>query len=189
MSKIKNIIEDESRKIYEKTPPDIQDAIKNMTEEEWAKFQKKGYGVKTDEVQLALEVEPETLREAMTQWRVLSDHVIEVKSTIGEHEEKIKELKKIIQSKLFIADNAEISETVSIPGVGSASKKKTISIRVHDWKSFQAYLARNNMEAVMRHQCNLRPSEELYDLVMDGELPAPQSAEFTTFEKLSLRRN
>ena len=85
----------------------------------------------------------------MTQWRVLSDHVIEVKSTIGEHEEKIKELKKIIQSKLFIADNAEISETVSIPGVGSASKKKTISIRVHDWKSFQAYLARNNMEAVM----------------------------------------
>jgi len=189
MSKIENLIEKEARDLFEQTPPDVQDAIKNMTVDEWEKFKQSNYGVKTDDIQLALEVEPDTLREAMQQWRVLSDHVADVKATVGEHEEKIKELKRIILSKLYIAETDEKSETVSIPGVGSAYKKKTISIRVHDWQAFQSYLARNNMEAVMRHQCNLKPSEELYDLVMSGELPTPQSAEFTTFEKLSLRRN
>ena len=141
-----------------------------------------------NEIQLALEVEAETLRDAMSQWRVLMDHITEVKSTIADHEEKVKELKKYIMSELVIPEGEKKSETVSIPGVGTAFKKTAINIRVHDWQAFQAYLTRNKMEAVSRHQLNLKPSEELYELVMDGELPMPRSAEFNSFEKLSLRR-
>ena len=141
-----------------------------------------------NEIQLALEVEPETLRGGMSQWRVLMDHIQEVKSTIADHEDKVKELKKYILSELVIPEGEKKSETVSIPGVGTAYKKTAINIRVHDWQAFQSYLTRNKMDAVVRHQCNLKPTEELYELVMDGELPMPQSAEFDSFEKLSLRR-
>ncbi len=141
-----------------------------------------------NEIQLALEVEPESLRDAMSQWRVLMDHIQEIKATIADHEDKVKELKKYILSELVIPEGEKKSETVSIPGVGTAYKKITINIRVHDWQAFQSYLTRNKMDAVVRHQCNLKPTEELYELVMDGELPMPQSAEFDSFEKLSLRR-
>jgi len=141
-----------------------------------------------NKIQLALEVEAESLREAMNQWRTLMDHIQEVKSTIADHEAKVKDLKKYIMSELIIPEGEKKSETVSIPGVGTAYKKTAINIRIHDWQAFQAYLTRNKMDAVVRHQCNLKPTEELYELVMDGELPMPQSAEFDSFEKLSLRR-
>lgn len=143
---------------------------------------------KKEKVQIALETEPESLRDAMNQWRTLMDHIGEVDATVANHKDKIKELKSFITSELIIPDGEIKSETISIPGIGTAYKKSVVNIRVTNWEGFQSYLSRNKMDAVVRRQCNLAPSEELYNLVMDGELPMPKSAEFSNFEKLSIRR-
>ena len=144
--------------------------------------------MRSDIIDIALYHEPENLREAMVQWRNLVDYIDEVKATVKDHQDKVKELNGFIMANHVIPDGEEKSETVSIPGVGMAYKKTTVSIRVTDWKALKAYLSRNDMEAVVRHQCNLKPSQELYELVIYGELPSPRSAEFTTFDKITLRR-
>lgn len=135
-----------------------------------------------------LKAEPTTIREAMNSWRKLTDHVSDVESTIEKHKDKIKELRTYILQNLDIPAGEKKSETITIPDIGTVYKKNVVGIRVTDWKAFQSYLSRNDMEAVIRHQCNLQPSEELYDMVMDGTIPNPRSAEFTSFEKLTLRR-
>jgi len=152
------------------------------------RFQVKLLGEPDMNAQNALETEPENLREAMKQWRILQDHIQEVKSTIADHEERVKELRKYVMINLEIPEGQEKSETISIPGVGMAYKKTAISCKVTDWDSFNNYLSRHKMEGVRRHQVSLAPALELYELIMAGELPKPKSAEFSFFEKLTLRR-
>jgi len=139
-------------------------------------------------IQLALEVEPENIKEAMKQWRVLSDHISEVEATVSDHVAKVKELKKYIQSALSIAEGELKSETLSIPGVGTAYKKSVIAAQVNDWEMWQKYLTRHSMSTVLRHQNNIAPLQDLHEMIMKGELPMPQSIEFTTYDKLSIRR-
>jgi len=145
----------------------------------------------TDELMVAgaLAESPETLPDAIRQWRVLKDHVDAIAKTVADHTSKITWLKNYIQHQLDIPEGQDKSETVSVPGAGSASKKTQVVAEVVDWEAWQKYCVRNGFGAVNRHQNNIAPLQDLYEGIMTGEFPMPKSANFKTIEKISLRRN
>lgn len=141
-------------------------------------------------VESALATVPESMHEALKQWRVLKDHEDQLMTTIiAPIKERRLELEAEITGQLTIPEGDEKSETFKIDGVGSVSKAKKVSVQVHDWDAFARYCNRNDFGAVLRKQANLAPLQEMYDLIMQGKLPMPQSAEFKIFEKPSFRRN
>ena len=40
----------------------------------------------------------------------------------------------------------------------------------------------------MRKQLNMQGVQELHRLIMEGEVPMPSSAEFSTFDKITIRK-
>lgn len=137
----------------------------------------------------ALAVEPEDINTALRQWRTLKDHIAEVENSVSDEKEKVKYLEGFISSRLTVPEDGKKSETISVPGAGSVYKEKLITAKVTDWEGWRKYLIRNGFSAVTRQQNNIAPLQDLYDMIMDGLLPMPQSAEFETFEKPRFRRN
>lgn len=137
----------------------------------------------------ALCTEPEDINDAMRQWRTLKDFIDAEKAKLKEHEEKVKYLEGYMASRVTVPDDGTKSETVSVPGAGLVYKERLISATVTDWEAWRKYLVRHGYGAVARQQNNIAPLQELYEQIMDGELPMPQSAEFKAFEKPRFRRN
>ena len=135
-----------------------------------------------------LNKEPESIREAAEMYRAIKEIEEIFKHELEPYLQKKAEVERYFYQNLTIADGQDKSETISFPGVGAVSKKKQIVVKVTDWNAFQAYLIRNKMGGVIRHQANLAPTAELYQLIMAGELPMPKSAEFDFIEKLSFRK-
>ena len=125
----------------------------------------------------------------LKKWRHLADTIDEIKMReIKPLDNEKKELESEISNLLDIGDNVR-SETVSVPQCGSAYKKLKLSAKVHDWEIFQRYLVRNDLQYAMRKQVNLSAIEEIHEQIITGELPQPKGVEFTTFNKLYIRRS
>lgn len=131
---------------------------------------------------------PETLKQKLSMWRKLKDVVEEFEREAKPYKDKLKSLADSVQHDLTIDDGENRSETISVNGSATAWKDRVISLKVEDYSSLQNYLTRNNLEFVMRKQLNMQGVQELHRLVMEGEIPMPKSAEFTTYEKVTIRK-
>jgi len=137
----------------------------------------------------AIATEPEDISSALRQWRILKDRVAEVEASLSDEKDKIRYLEGFISSRLTVPEDGNKSETISVPGAGSVYKEKLITAKVMDWEAWRKYLIRHGFSAVTRQQNNIAPLQDLYDMIMDGELPMPKSADFETIEKPRFRRN
>ena len=134
--------------------------------------------------------EGDKIADAIRKWRSMADKIDTLKMQVLKPFDDVKkELEKEISTMLDVPDEHDRSETVSIPQCASAYKQRKISAKVHDWEVFQRYLVRNDLQYAMRKQVNLSAVEEIHEQVMNGELPQPQGVDFTTFNKLYIRRS
>ena len=138
--------------------------------------------------QWAMENITDDINEKMRQWRILKDHYDAVVGSLNDVKEKISSLEYEIASKLTVPEDGDKSETISVPGAGSVYKMRKVGAKVHDWEAWRKYCVRHNFGAALRQQTNVGPLQDMYDMIMAGELPMPQSVEFTTYEKPSFRR-
>jgi|21_taG_2_1085346.scaffolds.fasta_scaffold00540_11 Zn-dependent M32 family carboxypeptidase len=134
--------------------------------------------------------EGDSVAKAIQKWRAMADKIDTLKmQALKPFEDVKKELEKEISTMLDVPENEERSETISVHQCASAYKQKKISAKVHDWEIFQRYLVRNELQYAMRKQVNLSAIEEIHEQIMNGELPQPKGVEFTTFNKLYIRRS
>ena len=67
-------------------------------------------------------------------------------------------------------------------------KTKSVGVKVNDYDSFQRFCIRNGLEFALRKQVNLTGVREMYKMIMEGDLPEPKSADFYTFDKVTIRK-
>jgi hypothetical protein len=144
----------------------------------------KNYEPDEEMIANAVEVEPESTVDAMSQWRILKDHKTAVENSLGDVNDKIKYLEGFLFKQLTIPSDGTKSETISVPGAGSVYKEQLIGAQVGDWEAWRKYLNRHGFGAVARQQNNIAPLQDLFEMIMSGELPTPKSATFTPYEKL-----
>lgn len=138
---------------------------------------------------MLLDVEiPEKPKDLLSFWRDLKDVIEEGEMKLKPYKDRMKEVSDAIQAQLSIDDEATKSETISLDGCATAYKTKEIGAQVTDYESFQNFCTRNNTEFVMRKQLNLGGIKELYRMIMEGDIPMPKSVNFTTFEKITIRK-
>ena len=131
---------------------------------------------------------PKKIKQQLDLWRVIKNHIDEVENYLSPFKDKLKDISYGIENNLSIEDGSDKSETVSVDGCATAWKKRIIGLNVTDFSKFQDYLTRNDATFVMRKQTTVKGVEELHRLIMEGELPAPKSAEFTTYDKITIRK-
>ena len=131
---------------------------------------------------------PDNIKQQLALWRAVKDVIEEVELTIKPFKVKLKQLADAIQHNLSIEEGEEKSETISVDGSAVAWKNKVVTLRIEDYKQFQNYCTRNNVEFVLRRQVNLGGAKELFELVNNGDVPMPKSVEFQTFDKLTIRK-
>ena len=131
---------------------------------------------------------PKGIKQQLSMWRDIKNHIDEVENYLSPFKDKLKEIAYGVENNLSIEDGANKSETVSVDGCATTWKKRIIGLTVTDFSRFQDYLTRNDAHFVMRKQVTVKGVEELHRLIMEGELPAPKSAEFTTYDKITIRK-
>ena len=131
---------------------------------------------------------PEKPKDLLSYWRSLKDVIDDGDMRLKPYKDRMKEVAAEIQSKLSIDDDANKSETISLDGCATAYKTREIGAQVTDFEAFQNFCTRNNTEFVMRKQLNLGGIKELYRMIMEGDVPMPKSVNFTTFEKITIRK-
>ena len=131
---------------------------------------------------------PKKIKQQLALWRDIKNHIDEVENYLSPFKDKLKEITFEVQKNLSIEDGTDKSETVSIDGCATTWKKRVIGLNVLDFSKFQDYLTRNDAHFVMKKQVTVKGVEELHRLIMEGELPAPKSAEFTTYDKITIRK-
>lgn len=132
--------------------------------------------------------ETEDIHSLMRSWRTVKDHYETEKAKLDVYEGRRKEIERRITELLTIPDGADKSETISIKGVGSVSKKRLVTAKVKDWEAWRKYCIRHGYGSAIRQQNNMAPVQDMYEAIMSGDLPMPQSAEFGTFDKPSFRK-
>ena len=131
---------------------------------------------------------PKKIKQQLDLWRVIKNHIDEVENYLSPFKDRLKEISLEVQGNLSIDEGADKSETVSVDGCATAWKKRVIGLNVTDFSKFQDYLTRNDATFVMRKQVTVKGVEELHRLIMEGDLPTPKSAEFTTYDKVTIRK-
>lgn len=131
---------------------------------------------------------PEKLKGKLILWRKIKDEIEELERIVKPFKNRLKEVAESIQYDLSIEDGDDKSETISVDGGATAWKNRVITLKVSDYSALQKYLTRNNLEFVMRKQLNMQGVQELHRLIMEGEVPMPSSAEFSTFDKITIRK-
>ena len=131
---------------------------------------------------------PEKLKGKLILWRKIKDIIEEQERITKPFKDRLKEVAESVQYDLSIEDGDNKSETISVDGGATAWKNRVITLKVSDYSALQKYLARNNLEFVMRKQLNMQGVQELHRLIMEGEVPMPSSAEFSTFDKITIRK-
>ena len=142
----------------------------------------------TYEENLLSETIPEPIKRKLALWRELKNVVEENQRKNRPYVEKMKEIEVDISANLSIDEGESKSEAVSVDGCATVWKNKVIGMRVDDYSALQNYLTRNKLEFVLRKQLNSQGVQELHRMVMEGEVPSPKSAEFTTYDKLTIRK-
>lgn len=131
---------------------------------------------------------PKKIKQQLAMWREVKNHIDEVENYLSPFKDKLKEISHGVEHNLSIEDGTDKSETVSVDGCATTWKKRIIGLTVTDFSRFQDYLTRNDATFVMRKQVTVKGVEELHRLIMEGELPSPKSAEFTTYDKITIRK-
>ena len=131
---------------------------------------------------------PKGIKQQLSMWRDIKNHIDEVENYLSPFKDMLKEISHGVEHNLSIEDGTDKSETVSVDGCATTWKKRIIGLTVTDFSKFQDYLTRNDAHFVMRKQVTVKGVEELHRLIMEGELPAPKSAEFTTYDKITIRK-
>jgi len=131
---------------------------------------------------------PKKVKQQLALWRDIKNHIDEIENYLSPFKDKLREITLEVQNNLSIEDGADRSETISVDGCATTWKKRMIGLSVTDFSKFQDYLTRNDAHFVMRKQVTTKGVEELHRLIMEGELPAPKSAEFTTYDKITIRK-
>ena len=131
---------------------------------------------------------PEKLKGKLILWRKIKDIIEEQERITKPFKDRLKEVAESVQYDLSIEDGDNKSETISVDGGATAWKNRVITLKFSAYSALQKYLTRNNLEFVMRKQLNMQGVQELHRLIMEGEVPMPSSAEFSTFDKITIRK-
>ena len=131
---------------------------------------------------------PTTIKPQLAVWRAVKDEIEKIERKAKPYKDKLKRLEFEISKNVSIDEGETKSESISLDGCASVYKNSVVSMKVDDWQSLQNYLTRNDCEFVLRKQLNQGGVAELHRMVQEGELPTPKSAEFTSYEKLTIRK-
>lgn len=136
---------------------------------------------------LACEIS-ENIKDQISLWRAVKDEIEAIDQKSKPFKDKLKAIENEISKNISIDDGETKSESISLDGCATVWKSTVVSMKVDDWQKLQNYLTRNDCEYVMRKQLNQGGVAELHRMVMEGEMPMPSSAEFTSYEKLTIRK-
>lgn len=131
---------------------------------------------------------PGDVKTLLALWRECKDKVDMIELEIKPFKQRMKEVQEKIAEHLSIEDGEEKSETISVPNTAWVYKTKSVGVKVNDYDSFQRFCIRNGLEFALRKQVNLTGVREMYKMIMEGDLPEPKSAEFYTFDKVTIRK-
>ena len=131
---------------------------------------------------------PGEVKTLLALWRECKDKVDMIELEIKPFKQRMKEVQEKIAEHLSIEDGEEKSETISVPNTAWVYKTKSVGVKVNDYDSFQRFCIRNGLEFALRKQVNLTGVREMYKMIMEGDLPEPKSAEFYTFDKVTIRK-
>ena len=130
-----------------------------------------------------------TSSEIMQHWYALKDKVDEYKKLMEPYEEARKSIEKAVARSLTIPEDKMESEKVSIPGIGSCSKKLVASLKVHDWSALQRWCPKNGWSEIIQKRTSQAPIESLEAEIMKGNVVLPpEIAEITSYTKLSITK-
>lgn len=131
---------------------------------------------------------PGDIKKLLALWRECKDKVDMIELETKPFKQRMKEIQDKIAEHLTIEDGEEKSETISVPNSALVYKTKQVGVKVNDYDSFQRFCIRNGLEFALRKQVNLTGVKEMYRMIMGGDLPEPKSAEFYTFDKVTIRK-
>tara|TARA_R110002020_G_scaffold72318_11_gene186209 strand:- start:1094 stop:1582 length:489 start_codon:yes stop_codon:yes gene_type:complete len=131
---------------------------------------------------------PGDVKTLLALWRECKDKVDMVELEVKPFKQRMKEIQDKIAEHLSIEDGEEKSETISVPNTAWVYKTKSVGVKVNDYDSFQRFCIRNGLEFALRKQVNLTGVREMYRMIMEGDLPEPKSADFYTFDKVTIRK-
>ncbi len=131
---------------------------------------------------------PGDVKTLLALWRECKDKVDMIELEIKPFKQRMKEIQDKIAEHLSIEDGEEKSETISVPNTAWVYKTKSVGVKVNDYDSFQRFCIRNGLEFALRKQVNLTGVREMYKMIMEGDLPEPKSADFYTFDKVTIRK-
>ena len=131
---------------------------------------------------------PGDVKTLLALWRECKDKVDMIELEIKPFKQRMKEVQEKIAEHLSIEDGEEKSETISVPNTAWVYKTKSVGVKVNDYDSFQRFCIRNGLEFALRKQVNLTGVREMYRMIMEGDLPDPKSADFYTFDKVTIRK-
>jgi len=128
-------------------------------------------------------------RELLRMWRVPKD-ILDNLAKEREHIEKIEiALKNAVDASLFIPEDKEESEKVSISGVGYCSKRLVPVLKVFDWDALKRWSTEKNWTSITRNQANLAPVQDLQEAIFAGLVTLPSEiAEIVPISKLTIRK-
>ena len=128
------------------------------------------------------------VKELLGKWREIKDMLDYIEAELKPYKKRLTQIQDEISNHLSITEGDEKRETISVPNLGYVYKKKHVGAKVTDFDSFQRFCTRHNVEFVLRKQTNLAGLTEMYKMIMEGDLPEPKSADFYTFEKITIRK-
>lgn len=131
---------------------------------------------------------PKDVKSLLALWRDCKDKVDMVELEVAPYKKRMKEIQDRVADHLSIEEGEEKSETISVPNTAWVYKTKSVGVKVEDYDSFQRFCIRNGLEFALRKQVNLTGIKEMYKMIMSGDLPEPKSAEFYTFDKVTIRK-
>tara|TARA_X000001382_G_scaffold130446_1_gene125332 strand:+ start:857 stop:1312 length:456 start_codon:yes stop_codon:yes gene_type:complete len=142
---------------------------------------------KNNEIDLDAKL-PKDVKSLLALWRDCKDKVDMVELEVAPYKKRMKEIQDRVADHLSIEEGEEKSETISVPNTAWVYKSKSVGVKVEDYDSFQRFCIRNGLEFALRKQVNLTGIKEMYKMIMSGDLPEPKSAEFYTFDKVTIRK-
>ena len=109
----------------------------------------------------------------MVHWHAVATRVAELKKEMEPFDEARKALDNAITRSLTIPDGELESEKISIPGVGSCSKKMVAGLKVFDWMALQKWCPENGYSEIIQKRTSQAPVQSLEADIMEGKIVLP----------------
>lgn len=131
---------------------------------------------------------PKNAKALLALWRECKDKLDAIELASKPIKARLHQIQSEIGEHLSVEEGYLQSETISVPNAAWVNKTRTVGVKVNDFDGFQRFCMRNNLEFVLKKQVNLAGVKEMYKMIMEGDLPEPKSAEFYTFDKITIRK-